>query len=145
MNIVQESEPYEFMNSFAQKLRETRVAKGFSQNELANRAGVDSSYINRIEREERDPPTRRVVVALSEALGLDPQQTDELLLGAGCAPTTNASELLHQQIRQIPLLQLLAEVLTDDTIPDEEVELLKKQVQLLRRRYRPDRSVENDE
>jgi transcriptional regulator with XRE-family HTH domain len=57
-----------------------------SQCELADRAGVDPAYVNRLERGLQRPPTRGVVEQLARALDLDERATDRLLVAAGYWP-----------------------------------------------------------
>jgi len=43
-----------FLREFGRKVREKRVAKGWSQEELAARCGLDRTYIGALERGERN-------------------------------------------------------------------------------------------
>ena len=45
----------ELRAAFGRRIRELRKARGFSQEELAHRAGVHYTYIGGIERGERNP------------------------------------------------------------------------------------------
>lgn len=56
-----------------------------SQNQLARRSGFNAAYINRLERDEREP-TRAAVVALADGLGLSDLDTSALLRAAGYLP-----------------------------------------------------------
>lgn len=55
----------------AQNLRRQRRKSGLSQEELADRAGLNRNYIVMIEREENSP-TVDALEQISEALGVDP-------------------------------------------------------------------------
>ncbi|MGY8667006.1 MULTISPECIES: helix-turn-helix transcriptional regulator [unclassified Bradyrhizobium] len=55
----------------AQNLRRQRRKSGLSQEELADRAGLNRNYIGMIEREENSP-TVDALEQISEALGIDP-------------------------------------------------------------------------
>lgn len=72
--------------SFGELLSCLRLATGVSQNALGREAGVNASYINRLERGERATPTREVVLALARALQTTPQERDHLLMAAGYVP-----------------------------------------------------------
>ncbi len=66
--------------TFAQKLRQLREEKGFSQEGLARAANVSTATVVRLERKEMDP-SWSTVQALARALGVDcrafmTQQTD---------------------------------------------------------------------
>ncbi|MBR0884455.1 MULTISPECIES: helix-turn-helix domain-containing protein [Bradyrhizobium] len=55
----------------AQNLRRLRRKSSLSQEELADRAGLNRNYIGMIEREENSP-TVDALEQISEALGIDP-------------------------------------------------------------------------
>jgi transcriptional regulator with XRE-family HTH domain len=55
----------------ATNLRRLRREKGLSQEELADRAGLNRNYIGMIEREE-NAPTVDTLEALAKALGVNP-------------------------------------------------------------------------
>ncbi len=52
----------EITKLFGQKLRQTRIAKGFSQEGLAHEAGLDRSYVGGIERGERNPSLKNIAL-----------------------------------------------------------------------------------
>lgn len=54
-------------NSFGQAVRELRVASGLTQEELADRAGLDRSYIGGVERGDRNP-SLSVIEKIAEGL-----------------------------------------------------------------------------
>lgn len=85
-------------NSFADLVRSAREHTGLTQKELALRAGVDDSYISRIERGTTAPPSRDKVVAITEALDItDQQERLMLLLAAGCANLDDLEALGSQE------------------------------------------------
>ncbi|WP_035686300.1 helix-turn-helix domain-containing protein [Bradyrhizobium sp. Cp5.3] len=55
----------------AKNLRRLRLKGGLSQEELADRAGLNRNYVGMIEREE-NAPTVDALEQISEALGVDP-------------------------------------------------------------------------
>lgn len=57
--------------TFARNLRTLRNARGYSQEELAHRAGLDRTYISSLER-QRYAPTLDVLDKLASALSIDP-------------------------------------------------------------------------
>ena len=60
---------YKAIKAFGEKVREIRISKNFSQEELANLADVPLSQIGRIERGEINP-TLSSIVAISDALNV---------------------------------------------------------------------------
>lgn len=54
---------------FGSVLRRFRTASGVSQEELALRAGVDRTFISRLERGERQP-TITTLISIADALGV---------------------------------------------------------------------------
>ena len=56
---------------FGKRVRELRKAQGWTQEELANRAGLDRTYIGRCET-GRQNATLKTIYALAAALGVEP-------------------------------------------------------------------------
>ena len=54
---------------FGERVRELRVGKGLSQEELAFKVGVHRTYLGGIERGERNPSLKNIS-AIAEALGV---------------------------------------------------------------------------
>jgi transcriptional regulator with XRE-family HTH domain len=71
-------------DTFGHNLRELRRAKGVSQRELAEKVGVDFSYISKVENDRLPPPAADTIVKICEELGFPP---DELLASIGKMPT----------------------------------------------------------
>ena len=57
--------------AFGEVLRETRVSRGISQEQLALDADVDRSFVSQIERGVRQP-TLTTIFKLASALGIRP-------------------------------------------------------------------------
>jgi len=55
---------------FGERLRELRKEKGLAQDELATKAGLNSSYVGFIERAQRNP-TLETISKLASALEVD--------------------------------------------------------------------------
>jgi transcriptional regulator with XRE-family HTH domain len=66
------SEPELYTASLGRVLRTQRNEKGFSQEELAHRVGLDRTYISLLERGLRQP-TLGTIVKLSKALEIRPE------------------------------------------------------------------------
>lgn len=84
------------------------VQAPMSQNELASRAEIDPAYVNRMEcarptssRRRPHVPSQAVVESLARALGLDPTNTDRLLIAAGYWPwTADEAEAVIRFVRE---------------------------------------------
>jgi transcriptional regulator with XRE-family HTH domain len=74
-------------SDFPALLRATREATGLSMPQLAEKAGVDSSMVSRLEGGHRNP-TRDMIGLLCEGLGLDEDDVTahDLFLAAGFVP-----------------------------------------------------------
>lgn len=58
------------LGAFATELRARRVARGFSQEELAHRAGVNRTYVAKLEL-AKNQPTLSVMYSLAVALDVE--------------------------------------------------------------------------
>ena len=70
---MNESRNPELMSAFAVEMKARRNALGISQEELAHRAGVDRSFVARIET-ARNQPTLSVLFRLCDGLGVAPEE-----------------------------------------------------------------------
>ena len=70
--------------SFGSVLRERRRGAGLTQRELAERAGLDFTYISKLENDRLPPPAADTLVVLSKILGVP---AEELLALTGKLPT----------------------------------------------------------
>ncbi|MGB3945974.1 MAG: helix-turn-helix transcriptional regulator [Candidatus Saccharimonadales bacterium] len=61
----------EYLLLFGKRVRELRKAKKLSQSQLADKVGVDRSYIGLLERGERNP-SLEVIADIAKALGTKP-------------------------------------------------------------------------
>ena len=73
--------------AYGDLLRRARLEKGIGQRELGRKAGLDVSYINRLETDARRP-SRDTALSLAEALGISGSELDQWLIAAGHAPMT---------------------------------------------------------
>jgi transcriptional regulator with XRE-family HTH domain len=94
------------MNPFAKFLRERRESlraedKAFSIRQVAQRAGIEPSYLSKIERGQEAPPSEDTIVKLARELSEDP---DLMLALAG-----KVSSDVQEVVRKRP--QLFAELL----------------------------------
>ncbi|MBV9281348.1 MAG: helix-turn-helix transcriptional regulator [Chloroflexi bacterium] len=56
--------------AFGRELRRLRTTRGLSQSELAARAGIDPSYLGRVERGFYGPPTVSTIIRIARGLAL---------------------------------------------------------------------------
>src|SRR5947207_14583626 len=70
--------------SFGELLRQKRRVAGISQRRLAELAGLDFSYISKLENSRLAAPAAETVLKLAELLGCPPE---ELLSAAGKLPS----------------------------------------------------------
>ncbi len=88
------------MNGIGLRIREARSKRGWSQNELASRAGVKQPTLQRIEAGLRLDPSIRTIAALAVALG----STIDALVDLP-APTLNggngASQIAFDAIEEL--------------------------------------------
>ena len=113
---------------FGKILRQYRKRAGISQSELAKRIGADNSYISRVERGERAVTSRDKVILLIKVLKLNDHNANTLLLIGGYAPINK-----NMSISKDPVLGLIADIIQDDRISEEELSPLKGYAKLLDR------------
>ena len=69
--------------TFGTELKEQRRKTGISQRELAQKIGLDFSYISKLENDRLPPPAAETIVAICEVLEIPPET---LLAEAGKLP-----------------------------------------------------------
>ena len=79
---------------FGARLRELRKQAGLSQRELADKIGINFSYLSKIESGVMPPPSEKVILKLAEVLNSD---TDELITLAGKVPPDIAQMLKNRE------------------------------------------------
>ncbi len=82
---------------FGVRLKQLRKQAGMTQRELANKVGVDFTYLSKIESGAMPPPSQKVILQLAEALNAD---KDELTILAGKIPSDIAKILGNQETLQ---------------------------------------------
>ncbi|MFZ5477877.1 MAG: helix-turn-helix domain-containing protein [Myxococcota bacterium] len=112
------------MDTFGPFLRTRREAlfardRAFSVRRVAQRVGVEPSYLSKVERGEQPPPSEATIVALARELGEDP---DVLLALAG-----KVSRDLQAVILRRP--QLFAQLIRElEDLPDHAVLRIVREV-----------------
>ena len=88
--------------TFGQRLRELRKAKGLTQEELAQKAAISSTYVSKLETGVMPSPRQKVILALAKALGTNRVETDELF---GLAKKIPSDLLAHVDTGMINMLR----------------------------------------
>ncbi|WP_416443462.1 helix-turn-helix domain-containing protein [Leucobacter sp. HNU] len=65
--------PPSHRTAFGARVRELRTERGLSQEDLANRAGLDRTYVSGVERGVRNP-TLDVIARLATAFAVSPAE-----------------------------------------------------------------------
>ena len=120
------------MATFGEQLAAVRQQAGLSQHALAKASGVDASYVNRLERGERQAPDVPLIRRFATELGLDASQTDALVVAGNGLPAA-----LERLGALDPTILLLADVLSDPSISEDELVHLRRVVAVLVQRWRP--------
>jgi transcriptional regulator with XRE-family HTH domain len=66
------------IQQLARLIEHARQTKGFSYGELAARAGVDKSWLHRLENKKVASPDPVLLTRVTEALGIDPARIDRV-------------------------------------------------------------------
>lgn len=86
---------------FGKLIRQARKDKGFSQRELAEKLGLDFTYLSKLENNRADyPPKEEVIRSLAVHLELD---AEELIFLAGRVPQDD-EDFLKQHYKNMPTL-----------------------------------------
>ncbi len=112
------------VRTFGQTLRELRRSKNVSQRELAQKVGVDFSYISKVENDRLPPPAADTIVKICKELGAPP---NELLASTGKMPT-DVKEMLSTSTSA----QEFVRQAHDMDLTDDEWKTLTKRLRRLR-------------
>lgn len=117
--------------TFGEVLREKRRASGVSQRRLAELAGVDFSYISKLENDRLPAPSAETVVRLANAIGASPEQ---LLAAARKMP-----EDVGKQVSREPAAQRFLRLASSMKLSGAEWENLVGKLESLREGETPER------
>ncbi len=110
------------MKSFGGYVKAKRTAAGYSIRAVASKIGKQNSYLSKVERGDKPPPSEETIVKLAAVLDEDP---DILLALAGKVPT-ELREIFQRRPRIIAALLLNAESASDNEIRQSSAELRDK-------------------
>lgn len=111
--------------TFGTKLRAYRRQANISQRELAEKTGIDFSYISKLENDRIPPPSADTIVKICNVLGIDPH---ELLAITGKLPSDIRSEITTREGAQ----RFLREA-QELSLSDEEWEAMVRSLRKLRK------------
>jgi len=114
--------------TFGVHLRNLRREAGISQRELANRAGLDFTYISKLENTRLPAPAADTVVVLASALGIP---AEELLALTGKIPTA-----VQQAVSRSPNAQRFLRDAEQMRLSDDEWKAIRSSLKGLRRQSR---------
>ena len=111
--------------SFGEALRDLRRSVGLSQRELAHQAGLDFSYISKVENERTPPPAADTIVRLCQVMGVAPERLLSLTgkIPSDVQQTVSASSAAQEFLREAHRVG----------ITDEDWKILKQGLSKLRR------------
>jgi PAS domain S-box-containing protein len=87
--------------TFGLRIRELRQAKGLTQRELANKAGISYAYVSKLETGSMSPPRHKVIQTLAKVLGATDRETDDLFGLAGKIPQELLGKVDAETIRTL--------------------------------------------
>jgi len=117
--------------SFSDLLFGFRRRAQLSQSDLSRHAGVNASYINRLESGARSVPTAEVTLALAAGLALSPEETDRFLWSAGGLPPS-----LQQLAAGDPTILAVASLLNNRQLSPEAMADFRACVEAMAHRWR---------
>lgn len=92
--------------TFGDRVRQLRKRQGINQRTLAERVGIDFSYISKIENSRMEPPREEVVRHMALALEAN---VDELIVLAGKFPSD-----LAQELKTLEIVEALRRIIAGD-------------------------------
>ena len=114
---------------FGERLRQLRLDKTLSQRKLAEKIGIDFTYLSKIERGRMSPPSQETIMKLASVLEAD---SDELLVLADRVPD-DVKDVVTKSAKLPAFLRELRD------LDDDDIEDLRKRAGELR-----NEKVDND-
>jgi transcriptional regulator with XRE-family HTH domain len=110
--ISQETEGY--MASFGERLRAYRERAALSQSALAQAAGIDKSYVSRLENGQREVASRSLAIRLAAILHLSPSEVDLWLISAGYVSPRVQQLATRRASRLLEAIDVLSETSAEE-------------------------------
>ncbi len=83
-----------FLKTFGHIIKEARKIKRITQRDLANKIGVDFTYISKIETGALEPPSETVINKIAQILDID---ANELFLAAKKVPSEFKNTIIKEE------------------------------------------------
>ncbi|MBD3375762.1 helix-turn-helix domain-containing protein [candidate division KSB1 bacterium] len=83
--------------TFGEHLRELRKQRNLTQRELAQKAGIDFTYLSKVETSRMSPPSEKTILDIAAVLELNQDESDELLLLAKKIPSSAKNMIIENQ------------------------------------------------
>lgn len=117
------------LTTFGDLLKTHRYNRHLTQAHVASQIDVCASYIARLESSERHP-SRRVVLNLARALGLDDTERDQLLASALHLPQGDVARLVETSGVTLtpPVIQAIAAALQDPALHYTQRDILEIEI-----------------
>ncbi|MBM2826244.1 MAG: Helix-turn-helix domain protein [Dehalococcoidia bacterium] len=119
------------MGNLGEMIKKYRERAGLSQNALARIVSVNPAYINRLEKRGQGAGNLTLVKGVAAAICQNAIERDIMLATAGHLPLSLAKVGADD-----PTLLLLADILSDSSIPEHDKELFRLHVRLAARPWR---------
>ncbi len=88
------------VKTFGELIKQARKEKKYNQRELADKLGIDFTYLSKLENERGNPPKEDIIRQLAQYLDLD---EDKLIFLAGKIREED-EDLIKQHYQDMPLL-----------------------------------------
>lgn len=113
-------------STFAELLRDHRLKAGLSQEDLAERIGVNRAYVAMLETGRRRNPSRKTLAALVAALSLSEAETQQVAAALGERVPPNPTSSVQRSPVLAALEELLALPVHSPLIREKITELYKR-------------------
>lgn len=90
------------MMDFGDKIKQLRTEKDITQADLADAAGIDVTYLSKIENNHMNPPSHDTIVKIADKLGIN---EDELLLAAGKIPDDVQEKIISSNVGILDMIR----------------------------------------
>lgn len=99
---------------FGSRIRQLRKEKDISLRELADRVGIDFTYLSKIENGKVEPPSEEVIRLISQEFEVDPE---DLLSLAGKV----SSEQIRKAVESNPSVSILLRKIQTQKLSAEQI------------------------